>query len=424
MNAMPLTAVEKMFAAKSGSATVRAGEIVSARVDRALLNDVSGPIAFAQLKSMGIGDLKTRDRVVLVSDHFAPPKDIAAAEGVRSLKRFATENGVRHHYGVGDGGIEHTLLPERGLVKPGDLVVGGDSHTCTYGAFGAFGIGMGSTDIAGAMAIGALWFNVPETIIVEFHGVRPDFVTGKDLILEVLRQIRVDGATYRCLEFAGPALASLNMDERMALCNMAAEAGAKTCLVPVDAITDEWCAQTHGMTFPHVRSDEGADVHRVLRIDVGRISTLCAHPYSPDNVHAVEDSAGIRIDQVYIGNCANGTLTDLRQAASVLRGRKVADGVRCIVVPATQRILLSAMREGLIDALVEAGAAISPPTCGACAGLHMGVLADGEVCVATTNRNFRGRMGSPGSKVYLANAWAAASAAVAGEITMPLKPLP
>lgn len=417
-----MTAVEKMFAAKSGAAAVRAGEIVSARFDRALLNDASGPIAFTQLRAMGATRMPDAERIVLVGDHFAPPKDVAAADGLRALKLFAREHNISHHYGVGDGGIEHTLMPERGLVRPGDLIVGGDSHTCTAGAFGAFGIGMGSTDIAAAMAMGSLWFTVPETIIVEFHGQRNPFVTGKDLILALLREISVDGAAYRCLEFTGRALAALSIDERMALCNMAAEAGAKTCVVPADAVTDTWSTSIHGETFASVKSDPDAEIHSVVRIDVGAVQPLCAHPHSPDNVHAVADSVGVAIDQVYIGNCANGTLTDLRQATSVLAGRKVADGVRCIVVPATQRIFRAALQEGLIDALVEAGAVISPSTCGACAGLHMGVMTDGEVTLATTNRNYRGRMGSPLSRVYLANAWVAASAAVAGEITLPMEP--
>ena len=420
---MGMTAVEKMFAAKSGAAVARAGEIVSARFDRVLLNDASGQIALTQLRAMGAKRLPDTERIVLVGDHFAPPKDVAAADGLRALKFFARDHGIRHHYGVGDGGIEHTLMPERGLVRPGDLIVGGDSHTCTAGAFAAFGIGMGSTDIAAAMATGSLWFTVPETIVVELHGRRRPFVTGKDLILAVLRNLSVDGAAYRCLEFTGPVIATLNMDERMALCNMAAEAGAKTCVVPVDATTDAWSTGIHGTTFPSVTSDADAAIHSVVRIDISDLQPLCAHPYSPDNVHPVEDSLGVKVDQVYIGNCANGTLTDLRQAASVLAGRKVADGVRCIVVPATQRIFRTALQEGLIDALVAAGAVISPSTCGACAGLHMGVMTDGEVTIATTNRNYRGRMGSPGSRVYLANAWVAASAAVAGEITRPMEPL-
>lgn len=421
---MSMTAAEKMFAAKAGLGETRAGDIVSARIDRALLNDITGPPAFTQLKAMGVNRPPDPDRIVLVGDHFAPPKDMAAAEGLRTLKFYAREHGVRHHYGVGDGGIEHTLLPERGLVRPGDLIVGGDSHTCTYGAFGAFGIGMGSTDIAAAVAMSELWFTVPETIRVEFHGTRNRFVTGKDLILEVLRQLTVDGASYRCIEFGGPAMASLNMDERMALCNMTAEAGAKTCVVPADAITDAWSLAILGDTFESVASDADAAIHKTLTIDLARIEPLCAHPHSPDNVRTVRESHGIKVDQVYIGNCANGTLTDLRQAASVLRGRKVADGVRCIVVPATQRIFRAAMREGLIDSLVEAGVVISPSTCGACAGLHMGVLTGGEVAVATVNRNYRGRMGSSASQVYLANAWVAASAAVAGELTEPMEPLP
>lgn len=416
---MGMTLAEKIFAAHAGQREVSAGDLVFARVDRALLNDITGPLAFTQLQAMGVESVRDKERVVLVGDHFAPPKDIAAAEGLRSLKVFAEHQRIGHHYGVGDGGIEHTLLPERGLVRPGDLIVGGDSHTCTYGAFGALGTGMGSTDIAAAIAMGELWFMVPQTIRIELNGRKPDWVTGKDLILRVLQDITTDGATYHCLEFTGPAVEALSMDERMALCNMAVEAGAKTCIVPADQVTREW-AQCVGVDgYVELRSDEDASFLEVRRYDITGMEPLCARPFSPDNVAPVRETRDIVVDQVYIGNCANGTLTDLRQAASVFKGRKVARGVRCILVPATQRIYQQALKEGLIQTFLEAGVVMSPPTCGACAGLHMGVLADGQVAVATTNRNYRGRMGAASSQVYLANAWVAAATAVSGRLAHP-----
>jgi 3-isopropylmalate/(R)-2-methylmalate dehydratase large subunit len=398
---------------------VRPGDIVFAKVDRALLNDITGPLAFTQLKAMGVDKLRHKEIVVLVGDHFAPPKDVPAAEGLRSLSLFAKQHSILHDYGVGDGGIEHTLLPERGLVRPGNLIVGGDSHTCTYGAFGALGTGMGSTDIAGAIALGELWFMVPETMRFEFFGEKPSLVTGKDIILNVLRDITTDGATYRCMEFGGSAVATLSMDERMAICNMAVEGGAKTCIVPADEVTRAWAAQTFDGTYEAVTSDAAAEYVDVRRYDLSRLEPLCAQPFSPDNVAPVRDVKGVGIDQAYIGNCANGTITDLRQAASVLKGRKVAKGVRCVVVPATQRIYRQAMREGLIETFLDANVVVSPPTCGACAGLHNGVLAPGQVAVATTNRNYRGRMGHADSKVFLANAYVAAASAVAGELVDP-----
>lgn len=416
---MAMTLVEKIFAAHAGRPSVKAGELVFAKIDRALLNDITGPLAFTQLKAMGVDKLRNKEIVVLVGDHFAPPKDVPAAEGLRSLKIFAEEHRISHHYGVGDGGIEHTLLPERGLIRPGDLIVGGDSHTCTYGAFGALGTGMGSTDIAAAIAMGELWFMVPQTIRIEIHGERTPFVTGKDLILRVLQDITTDGGTYHCLEFTGPVVASLSMDERMALCNMAVEAGAKTCIVPVDEVTREWAARVSIGEVAALESDADANFLDVRRYDVTNMDVLCAKPFSPDNVASVKSTKDVYVDQVYIGNCANGTLTDLRQAASIFKGRKVAKGVRCILVPATQQIYREALKEGLIQTFLEADVVISPSTCGACAGLHMGVLANGQVAVATTNRNYRGRMGDAGSKVYLTNSYVAAASAVTGRLTHP-----
>jgi len=416
---MGMTATEKIFARHAGRDRVRPGEIVTARVDRALLNDISGPIAFERLAQMGVARLRDPDLAVLVGDHFAPPKDVASARALRSLQRFADEHGVRHHYDIGTGGIEHTLLPELGLVRPGDLIVGGDSHTCTYGAFGAIGIGMGSTDIAAALAMGELWFTVPATLRIEFRGARRPYVTGKDLILHLLQRLGVDGAAYQSMEFGGPGMAGLGMDERMALCNMAVEAGAKTCIVPPDDTTRAWALSAPGGAGVIEHGDADAVYADRLDVALETLPVLCAQPYSPGNVAPVAEVRGVRVDQAYIGNCANGTLTDLRQAAAILRGRKVARGVRCVVVPATRNIYRQALAGGLIDIFAEAGALVSPSTCGACAGLSTGVLAEGQVCVATTNRNYRGRMGDPDSQVYLANAHVAAASAVAGELIHP-----
>src|SRR5215210_1107162 len=314
---MGMTAVEKIFAAHASRQSVQAGEIVFAKVDRAMLNDITGPLAFTQLEAMGVDKVRNNDMVVLVGDHFAPPKDVASAEGLQILNFFAKRNSITHNYGIGDGGIEHTLLPERGLVTPGALIIGGDSHTCTYGAFGAFGSGMGSTDIAGAIALGQLWFMVPRTLRFEFFGERKPYVTGKDVILRILGEIGAAGATYHCMEFTGPSIGSFNMDERMAICNMAVEGGAKCCIVPVDDVTRAWAASVGLSDYPEYQSDADAEFLKVTRIDLSAIEPLCAKPYSPDNVAPVRETHDVTVDQVYMGNCANGTLTDLRQAASI-----------------------------------------------------------------------------------------------------------
>ena len=402
------TAAEKIFSRHSGGRMARAGEIVVASPTRIMLHEITGALTFEALRNMGAKRLAYSDRVMLVGDHYSPPPSPDAAKLLSDMTRFGRDMDVPHIFVSGEG-IEHTLLPERGLLRPGDLVIGTDSHTCTAGAFGALGTGMGSTDVAAAMALGELWFSVPETIRVTYQGVRRPFVTAKDMILALLGLMTVDGATYRCVEFAGEAMASLNIDERMALCNMTVEGGAKTCFVPPDETLSRWVCDVHGSEagVDYVYSDKDATFASEIAIDLGEIGPQCARPYSPDNVAAVDGMPATRIDQAYIGNCANGTMTDLRQAAEILRGRKVAPHVRCIVVPATQRIFAQAAREGLLEVFAEAGAIVGPSTCGACAGLHFGVLTDGQTAVATTNRNYRGRMGSPGSSVYLANAWTA-----------------
>ena len=417
---MGLTAAEKIFEAHTVEGTPRAGQFVTARVDRVLLNDVSGPVAFRQMRAMGADRVADPSRVVLVNDHFVPPKDVASAANLTVMRQFAREQGIEHFYDFTEGGIEHTLLPERGLVAPGELIAGGDSHTCTYGAFAALGTGLGSTDMAALLALGELWFQVPHTLRYDVVGSKRPFVSGKDLILYLIGRFGVDGATYMCMEFAGDGMAQFNMDERMAICNMAVEAGAKTCIVEPDEVTRRWAS---GMAFNRpvreVRSDPDAEFAARHTVKLDELVPLVACPHSPGNVRPVEEVRGVRVHQVYIGNCSNGTLTDLRQAAQVVRGKRVAKGVRAIVVPATQAIYRQAMAEGLLAVLMEAGFIVSAPTCGACFGGHMGVLDRGEVAVATTNRNFRGRMGHPESQVYLANAYVAAAAAIAGELVAP-----
>ena len=397
---------------------VSPGDVVMLRCDVVMANDVSGPVAFRALERMGVERVFDPGRVVMVADHFTPAKDARSAELQKRLKDWSDAQGVAF-YGQGRGGIEHTLLCEEGWVVPGSVIAGGDSHTCTYGALGAFGSGLGSTDIAACLALGEFWQAVPATIRVEFTGAKRPFVTGKDLILAVLSEIGVGGGTNAVLEFVGDGAEALSVDERLAVANMAVEAGAETGIFPADDTTAEYLAGRTERPWQRERSDPGAAFARELRIDLARLPPLIALPHLPGNVVPVEDAVGTKVDQVYIGNCANGTMTDLRQAAEMLRGRQVHSDCRAIVVPATQSIYREALREGLIDVFVEADAMVSTPTCGACFGGHMGVLGPGERAVTTTNRNFRGRMGSGEAEVLLANAYVAAAAAVAGEIVAP-----
>jgi 3-isopropylmalate/(R)-2-methylmalate dehydratase large subunit len=354
----------------------------------------------------------------MVADHFVPAKDARSAELQRRLETWSREQGVAF-YGQGRGGIEHTLLCEEGWVTPGSVIAGGDSHTCTYGALGSFGTGLGSTDIASCLALGSFWQQVPETIAVELEGSPAEYVTGKDVILAVLAEIGVGGGTNAVLEFRGPGAEALSLDERLAVANMAVEAGAETGIFPADESVREYLEGRARWEWRPERSDDGAELRQRLSIELSSLEPLVALPHLPGNVRTVSEAAGVRVDQVYIGNCANGTLTDLRQAASILAGRSVDPGTRAIVVPATQAIWREAAAEGLLDTFVEAGVMVSTPTCGACFGGSNGVLAAGETAVATTNLNFRGRMGSPEAQVYLANAWVAAAAAVAGELVHP-----
>ncbi|HEY7693247.1 MAG TPA: 3-isopropylmalate dehydratase large subunit [Gaiellaceae bacterium] len=398
------------------------GDVVMVRCDVVMANDVSGPIAFRAMEKMGVERVFDPERVVMVADHFAPAKDARSAELQRRLKEWSHEQGVTF-YDQGRGGIEHTLLCEEGWIRPGMVIAGGDSHTCTYGALGAFGTGLGSTDIAACLALGEFWQAVPSTIRVELTGEKQPFVTGKDVILAVIGELGVGGATNAVLEFVGEGARALSVDERLAVSNMAVEAGAETGLFPPDDTVIDYLrdrkSRVQGTVPRELGSDEDAVFTQTLEIDLDRLPPLVALPHLPGNVVPIAEATGAKVDQVYIGNCSNGTMTDLRQTAEVLRGRKVHPGCRAIVVPATQRIYREAMREGLLDLFVEAGASVSTPTCGACFGGHMGVLAAGERAVATTNRNFRGRMGSPDAEVCLANAYVAAAAAVAGELVHP-----
>jgi 3-isopropylmalate/(R)-2-methylmalate dehydratase large subunit len=419
---VPRTLAEKILLAHCDADEVAPGDVVMIRCDVVMANDVSGPVAFRQLEKMGVESVFDPARVVMVADHFMPAKDARSAELQRSLKQWSRSHGVTF-YDQGRGGIEHTLLCEDGWIVPGSVVAGGDSHTCTYGALGAFGTGLGSTDIAYCLAFGEFWQAVPRTIRVEFTGARREFVTGKDLILAVLAELGVGGGTNAALEFVGDGAAALSVDERLAVANMAVEAGAETGLFPADETTRAYLDGRTDRPWAVEASDPDAEFARELRIDLSALDPLVALPHLPGNVVPIAEAIGTPMDQAYIGNCSNGTMTDLRQAADVLRGRRVHPDCRLVVVPATQRIYREAMAEGLLDVFVEAGAMVSTPTCGACFGGGMGVLAPGERAVTTTNRNFRGRMGSGEAEVHLANAWVAAAAAVAGELVHPAEVL-
>ena len=419
----PQTLTQKILSAH-GIEDLTPGAFGLARVDRVMLNDVSGAVSIREFERMGASRVFDPERVACIVDHFWPAKDARSAALVGRLRTFAQRQGVTDYWEVGatpEAGIEHAILAERGRVMPGDFLLGADSHTCTTGAFGAFAVGMGSSDVAAAMALGEIWLKVPRTVRVTFRGPLGTHVTGKDLILALIAQVGVDGATYESLEFDGDAVAGLGVDARMALCNMAVEAGAKAGMVAADATTLAWLSERVPDTAAQpLGPDPGASYDAEMGVDMRARRPLVAAPSSPGNVFEVGAlPSTVRVDQVYVGNCSNGTITDLRQLASTLSGNRIAPGVRLIVVPATQRIYRDALAEGLIETFLAAGAMVSPPTCGACFGGHTGILAEGEVAVSTTNRNFRGRMGHPESAVYLANAYVAGAAAVAGEIVDP-----
>jgi len=416
---MNQTLSEKILAAHAGLEETHAGQFVEVAVDVVLSNDITAPLAILEMARLGVERVFDPEKVVIVPDHFAPNRDIRAAEQCQAVREFARAQALPHYFEVGRMGIEHVLLPEQGLVLPGDLVVGADSHTCTYGALGAFATGMGSTDVAVAMATGRTWLRVPETIRCVYIGELRPWVGGKDLILHTIGLLGVDGARYKALEFAGPAIDALSMDGRLTMANMAIEAGAKAGLVAVDDTTLAYVRGRAQRPYQVHAPDPGATYASVLEIDASRLEPQVAFPHLPDNVRPVGQAGDVPIDQVVIGSCTNGRLEDLRLAAGILRGRRVHPGVRCIVIPGSQQVYLDALNEGLLAAFVEAGAAVSTPTCGPCLGGHMGVLAAGERAVSTTNRNFRGRMGHPDSEVYLAGPAVAAASAIAGRIAAP-----
>ena len=416
---MPHTLAQKILQAHTDEEVREAGQIVNCHLSGVLANDITGPLAIKSFRAMGAAKVFDKDRVFLVMDHFTPQKDIDSANQVMVTRKFAQEMDVTHYYEGGDCGVEHALLPEQGLVKPGDLVIGADSHTCTYGGLGAFATGLGSTDVAAGMALGRLWFKVPPTIRVEFEGKMPKWLRGKDLILRLIGDIGVDGALYKSLEFGGEGVASLSMDDRFTISNMAIEAGGKNGIFPVDEKTMEYISGRVNRPCEAFEADADAEYVREVVIDLDKLEPTVAMPHLPENTKVVTEVAGLPINQVVIGSCTNGRISDLRAAAAVMKGKKVADNVRCIVIPATQEIVLQAMKEGLIETFIEAGAAVSTPTCGPCLGGHMGVMAEGERTVSTTNRNFVGRMGHVTSEVILASPAVAAASAIAGCVADP-----
>jgi 3-isopropylmalate/(R)-2-methylmalate dehydratase large subunit len=416
---MGMTMTQKILAAHCGKDGVTAGEIVLASVDLVLGNDITSPVAINEFEKAGCDCVFCDSRIALVLDHFTPNKDIKAAEQSKKVREFADRHGIINFFDVGEMGVEHALLPEKGLVTAGDLVIGADSHTCTYGALGAFSTGVGSTDMAVGMATGKAWLRAPEAIRVTLTGKLPKYVGGKDVILSIIGLIGVDGALYQSLEFTGPGVKELSMDDRLCVCNMAIEAGGKNGIFPVDEVTLSYL-KDHGAKEPVVyQADTDAAYAREIEVDLSQLTPLVAFPHLPENVKRREEYGEVKIDQVVVGSCTNGRLSDLVAAAEVLKGRKVAKNVRALIIPATQKIYRDAMKLGLFDIFLDAGCAVSTPTCGPCLGGHMGILAKGERCVATTNRNFVGRMGDPGSEVYLAGPWVAAASAVLGRIATP-----
>ena len=414
-----MTITEKIFAAHSGRDYVKAGELISARVDIALANDITGPIAISEFKKIGVDKVFDPSRVVLVPDHFVPNKDIKSAQQAKIVRDFSREQKLTNYFEVGRMGIEHALLPDKGIVTAGDLVIGADSHTCTYGALGAFSTGVGSTDLGCTMASGETWFKVPSTIKVEFNGKLNKWVSAKDLILHLIGDIGVDGALYKTLEIGGETIKNMPMDGRFTICNMAIEAGAKNGIIEPDEITREFLKGRSLREPVFYKSDDGANYERVIKYDVSEIEPTVAKPHLPENTCPISKIGDIKIDQAVIGSCTNGRLSDLKVAAEILEGRKVHPDVRLIVFPGTQEIYLEAIKLGYIESIIKAGGAVSTPTCGPCLGGHCGILAKGERAISTTNRNFVGRMGHPESEVYLSSPAVAAASAILGKISSP-----
>ena len=416
---MGMTMTQKILAAHAGLESVQAGQLIMADLDLVLANDITGPVAIHEVEKLNKKTVFDKDKIALVPDHFTPNKDIKSAEHCKCVREYAKEHDITNYFEVGQMGIEHALVPEKGLIVAGDVCIGADSHTCTYGALGAFSTGVGSTDMGCGMITGQAWFKVPSAIKIELTGKLSKWVSGKDVILHIIGMIGVDGALYRSMEFAGDGVASLSMDDRFSIANMAIEAGAKNGIFPVDDQTIAYMKEHSQKEYKIFEADEDAEYDEVIKIDLSTLKPTVAFPHLPENTKTVDEAGEVTIDQVVIGSCTNGRISDLREAASVLKGRKVADGIRAIVIPATQSIYMQAIEEGLVQTFIEARAVVSTPTCGPCLGGHMGCLAKGERAVSTTNRNFVGRMGHVESEVYLASPAVAAASAVTGKISQP-----
>lgn len=416
---MSQTITEKILAAHSGNEKVEPGQLINAKVDFCFGNDITAPLALNELKKAGITKVFHPEKIVMIPDHFVPNKDIKSAENAKQLREFEQAQNLKHTFKVGKMGIEHILFPQNGLIRPGELIIGADSHTCTYGALGAFSTGVGSTDLAAAMALGECWFKVPESIKFTYTGTLKPHVSGKDLILHTIGKIGVSGALYKSMEFTGETISNLSMPSRFTMCNMAIEAGGKNGIIAPDAKTEAYVKERTEVPFKTYSSDSDAYYSEEIEIDASPLEPQVAFPHLPENTKPVSEAGNIELDQVVIGSCTNGWFEDLETAAHVLKGKKVHDRVRLIVIPGTQEIYSEALDKGVIKLFIEAGAAVSTPTCGPCLGGHMGILADGEKALATTNRNFVGRMGSPKSEVYLSNPAVAAASAVLGRIASP-----
>ncbi len=416
---MGMTMTQKILAAHAGLPEVKAGQLIEAELDLVLGNDITTPVAINEMQKLDTQSVFNKDKIALVMDHFIPNKDIKSAQNCKCCREFACRHDITNYFDVGEMGIEHALLPEKGLVVAGDAVIGADSHTCTYGALGAFSTGVGSTDMAAGMVTGKAWFKVPSAIKFELTGKPSKWVSGKDVILHIIGMIGVDGALYKSMEFTGDGIKNLTMDDRFTICNMAIEAGGKNGIFPVDELTKEYIKDHSKRDYTVYEADEDAEYDAVYTIDLSELKPTIAFPHLPENTKTIDEVSEVKIDQSVIGSCTNGRIDDMRIAAEILKGRKVAKGVRCIVIPATQSIYLQCIREGLMEIFVEAGAVVSTPTCGPCLGGYMGILAEGERCISTTNRNFVGRMGHVDSEVYLASPAIAAASAVTGKISCP-----
>lgn len=416
---MGMTMTQKILAAHAGLESVQAGQLINAKLDMVLGNDVTSPVAINEMNKFGKNSVFDKTRISLVMDHFTPNKDIQSAQNCKQVREFAAKFDIKHYYDVGTMGIEHALLPEQGIVTCGDCIIGADSHTCTYGALGAFSTGVGSTDMAAGMVTGMAWFKVPSAIKVVITGKKSKYICGKDVILDIIGRIGVDGALYQSLEFVGDGVSELSMDDRFTICNMAIECGAKNGIFPVDEKTLEYVNGRSEREYKVFEADDDAEYNRTITVDLSTLKSTVAFPHLPENTRTFDDIPEIKIDQVVIGSCTNGRMEDMRMAASVLKGKKVAKNVRTIIIPATQQIYLQCIKEGLAEIFIEAGAIVSTPTCGPCLGGHMGILAKGEKAVSTSNRNFVGRMGHTESEIYLASPAVAAVSAIKGCIADP-----